>query len=112
MFLCVFVWSPQTGVPQSSTVSLSGEHPNTEYFNNLTMAQAAMLLNPPHTAHDQTKNGLPHDAMLRPPGYGEGYLAPSSNIVYSQSDLASQFLTSRSDGPGTSVSVCESVCCY
>ena len=87
---------------------MSEQHAS-EYFNNLTMAQAAMLLNPPHTVHDQTalppKNGHTHDAMLRSPVYGEGYLTSSSSVAYSQSDLATQFLTSQADGPGSSVSV-------
>ena len=84
---------------------MSEQHAS-EYFNNLTMAQAAMLLNPPHTVHDQIpKNGHTHDAMLRASVYGEGYLTSSPTVSFSQSDLATQFLSSRAEGPGTSVSV-------
>ena len=106
----------QATVPQSTASIPISDHPASEYFNNLTIAQAAMLLNPPHTVHGHTasqppKNGHTHDSLLRGgPGYGEAFLPPSSGVTFSQADLASQFLTSRADGPGTSVSVCVCVC--
>lgn len=105
---CGEVHQVMAAVPQSTASIPISDHPATEYFNNLTIAQAAMLLNPPHTVHDHTvsrtsKNGHTHDSLLRgTPVYGDSFLPPSSTVAFTQSDLASQFLTSRADGPGTS----------